>query len=518
MTFEDIMRRMLHVLQNGRYVPYVNGGGTVPALTNIRRSDYDDVREDEYAIRYIHGGIDFYYGEVQYNGELKSLRPGDYPNNQKPFVFAPVSGLVIARDNAKGTVSILGDDGYVHSIMHMTDLNQNLIVNQTRISTSDIGILELGKMYHNGGVRDNHVHYEISTYKGVPYRQQKIDPEAYWNSYGTIGTYYALVGSAKQSNTFYGTNNNEIIKGEGCVGADAGSVVDPIDSDRLYGGGGSDIISGGDGNDTLFGGNEFGQKEYYKIENGKLKTKRDGIKEDADDSPDTLIGGMGQDSLDGGKGNDLLIGGTATISENLVVTYNAEEDTIDTSNNTLKGGDGDDILYGGAGDDILEGGKDDDLIFGGKGNDTIKGGEGEDILQGGEGHDTYYIDFYEGGDSIEDKEGINTVIFCGKRLNVFYAAGSYYFTPDKKNKSRMVGYRPSCNRYSYRYTSYPQRKLPMGRFRDRFNSSTHKSNFKQPHQRRFNPSRFRSIYRRNPDSDRCMGQCDCGINCLTGTQ
>ncbi|MCI5060575.1 MAG: type I secretion C-terminal target domain-containing protein [Alphaproteobacteria bacterium] len=65
---------------------------------------------------------------------------------------------------------------------------------------------------------------------------------------------------------------------------------------------------------------------------------------------------------------------------------------------TINGGDGDDIIQGDIGNDILSGGNDDDTIYGGAGNDTINGDDGDDTIFGGSGNDT--IDGGDGDDTI----------------------------------------------------------------------------------------------------------------------
>ena len=74
---------------------------------------------------------------------------------------------------------------------------------------------------------------------------------------------------------------------------------------------------------------------------------------------------------------------------------------------TIYGGDGNDVLNGNNGDDLIYGGEGNDVIEGGAGNDTINGtgwndisgGEGDDLIYGGnnggflsgdEGNDTIY--------------------------------------------------------------------------------------------------------------------------------
>jgi len=70
-----------------------------------------------------------------------------------------------------------------------------------------------------------------------------------------------------------------------------------------------------------------------------------------------------------------------------------------TSNVTLHGLSGNDILFGGEGDDELFGDSGNDFLRGGPGDDSLTGGEPPasftdvDILYGGEGNDTYYVPF-----------------------------------------------------------------------------------------------------------------------------
>ncbi len=83
--------------------------------------------------------------------------------------------------------------------------------------------------------------------------------------------------------------------------------------------------------------------------------------------------------------------------------------SIAYGNTTIRGSNGDDLLWanngndtltGGAGDDIMDGGGGDDLLAGGTDDDYISGGLGMDTLMGGAGNDTlvYSIDgIWSGG-------------------------------------------------------------------------------------------------------------------------
>ena len=66
-------------------------------------------------------------------------------------------------------------------------------------------------------------------------------------------------------------------------------------------------------------------------------------------------------TLSGGNGNDLLFG-------------NGGVDTIN-------GGGGSDLIVGGLGDDRMNGGADNDTLLGGSGSDTLTGGAGNDVFK-----------------------------------------------------------------------------------------------------------------------------------------
>lgn len=96
------------------------------------------------------------------------------------------------------------------------------------------------------------------------------------------------------------------------------------------------------------------------------------------DGNDLLFGSLfQQNSIFGGDGDDIVFGGF--LADNLA------------------GGAGNDLLVGLSGNDFLEGNSGDDTLIGGFGADDLIGGTGSDILFGGRGQDTFH--FAEGDES-----------------------------------------------------------------------------------------------------------------------
>ncbi len=118
----------------------------------------------------------------------------------------------------------------------------------------------------------------------------------------------------------------------------------------------------------------------------------------------------GNDTVSGGDGNDLLFGdlvsfnGIAGEGYQAIQAFVAQQSGVDVSKVTTSNvhqyitehytafdvsgaHDGNDTLLGGAGNDILFGSGGSDTLDGGKGNDILLGGTGNDTLMGGQGND-----------------------------------------------------------------------------------------------------------------------------------
>ena len=282
----------------------------------------------------------------------------------------------------------------------------------------------------------------------------------------------------------YGGKDSDILKGGAgndflYAGSDKdGTDTADSDADKLYGGAGSDHLYGGKGNDTLYGGNDehgandtstdylyggAGSDKLYggagndflyagNDERGAGTTLRD---------RDALYGGVGDDHLYGGLGNDVLYGDNDEDSKGggsdylygglgsdelyggsgddyLYAGYNERGGADASSENTLKGGAGNDHLYGDAGNDKL---------FGGDDNDTLRGNGGWDIYDGGDGFDTYETD---GHGEIRDSDRKGSIKINGKTIsggkrdpekdpkNTYYDSSNNKFVLDEKSGKLVI--------------------------------------------------------------------------------
>lgn len=243
---------------------------------------------------------------------------------------------------------------------------------------------------------------------------------------------YPMIGNSQdniiyadnEARTLYGSGGNDLIQ--------AGDNNDVLygDSSKYFPGAiniGNDILLGGYGNDKIYGekGDDvlIGDKCIYTENELKqlINQKNSIIDNDFEfenDGNDYLDGGEGEDLLIGGGGNDILVGGkdedtlyggsgkdlliagdtlkTQEELQNILnnnASFSVSDFETDSSENTLHGGTGDDIIIGDKGDDTMYGDADNDVLFGGDGNDEIYGDDennvytGNDVLIGGNGND-----------------------------------------------------------------------------------------------------------------------------------
>ena len=205
-----------------------------------------------------------------------------------------------------------------------------------------------------------------------------------------------------------------LVSGDGLGGHAEGDVLSGIENldgsvydDYLRGDAGDNVLRGGPGDDELLGfvGN------------------------------DLLVGGPGADRLAGGDGidtadyrnsdaaviidldTDMGAGGHAEGDflekiENVYGSRFADVFIGDFSDNTIRGGRGNDEMSGGSGDDHLFGGPGNDILEGEFGDDVLNGGLGDDWLIGDTGIETFVFDSGSGtdNDSIENFVSLQDVI------------------------------------------------------------------------------------------------------------
>jgi hypothetical protein len=204
-----------------------------------------------------------------------------------------------------------------------------------------------------------------------------------------VGSYYNdTITGTDAANRISGLYGNDTIDGRG--GDD--TIHGDEDNDSISGGAGRDLLYGDAGTDNLRGDMDvlIGGSDADVLQGD---ADADTIIGDA--GADQLYGGEGDDFLEGGQDNDLIDGGagsgdTAAYSDHtadVTATLGAsggsagESDTIDTTNENLLGGKGNDTLTGDAGPNRIDG-------YSGAGNDTLDGAGGADTLIGRDGNDT----------------------------------------------------------------------------------------------------------------------------------
>lgn len=122
--------------------------------------------------------------------------------------------------------------------------------------------------------------------------------------------------------------------------------------------------------------------------------------------------------VDGHDSRDLIISLQARLTNNTIRTGNGEDVIVGfTGEDTIYAGDGNDNLYGGYGMDVLHGEVGIDHLFGEQGNDELYGGKDNDFLYGGIDVDIYHIARSgDGIDTIADEDGLGLISLGGGDL------------------------------------------------------------------------------------------------------
>ena len=171
--------------------------------------------------------------------------------------------------------------------------------------------------------------------------------------------------------------------------------------DHIAGGSGDDTVFGLGGADHIYGDAGFNVDISTRLD---LSTQILTVVNTADtlnDNPetaDTLT--SGNDTIDGGDGNDIIFGDKGEITQetgtNRILTTGAVVSITNTNRNL-------------GGNDIIRGNNGDDIVMGGFGNDLIRGGAGNDSLFGDSGLLNYLQDGADGDNDISTLDSLFTV-------------------------------------------------------------------------------------------------------------
>ena len=207
-------------------------------------------------------------------------------------------------------------------------------------------------------------------------------------------------------------------------------------ADRLFGGDGDDTIVYSDATDTIDGGAGRDTLDFFYGFDGRYTAIDLDLRNTAGDGTfkvgrhlgtgievfqlDPILGDLGdrvrygkswttEVTLYGGGGDDLLEGSNlhtyleGGAGDDRLIAYGADDQ--------LYGGDGDDTLSGGDGDDELAGNAGDDSITGGAGADAIFAYDGADRVDGGKGDDTVQVSDLDAGDHLNGGAGRDTLFW-----------------------------------------------------------------------------------------------------------
>ena len=220
------------------------------------------------------------------------------------------------------------------------------------------------------------------------------------------------------NDTLLGGSGNDYLSGdEGfdrLEGQDGNDTLNgDWDSDSLFGGDGDDSLDGGNDDDLVYGG--AGDDSVAASAGNDLtglglgNDSYGNARHQTTHGDDTVFGGAGDDSITEGDGNDDLRG----------------QGGFDT----LSGGVGDDVIFGGDQADVIYGGQGADTVYGGYGADRVELGAGADLwldidqaqfgndsVNGGDGNDL--LRYIAGDDTMTGGAGADLFIFETGNLTI----------------------------------------------------------------------------------------------------
>lgn len=199
-----------------------------------------------------------------------------------------------------------------------------------------------------------------------------------------------IEGNADHDRIDGGPGNDDLVGGTGRINSDGPEgVLGRID--------GRDQISGGAGYDVIAGDNAMVTRTVL---NGKLAR-----------CPANSV--VGQRVLEGGTWVKNSFNGGVQHEPTRLLDTDSIDSAVVNGNDTLSGGEADDILYGQGGNDTLLGETGDDYSEGNAGSDTLSGGDGRDDLIGGSAAERLADEL---GDQIRGDAGEDVIVGDNGRI------------------------------------------------------------------------------------------------------
>ena len=205
------------------------------------------------------------------------------------------------------------------------------------------------------------------------------------------------------------------------------SILGGPGDDDLFGGHGDDVLDGGPGNDQIDG-------DYGAHVDGD-----EAVEDLGHAGSDTLIGGAGDDHLQGNGGADRLLGGEGQDSalyvareENVTVSFDGQANDGQVAENDTVGLDVEAVTTG-FGDDTITGGPGTETISSGRGNDVIDPAGGIDIVETGPGVDT-----------VGARDGAADKIGCGEGADSATLDAADIAGFDCERQERPAGLQPAA--------------------------------------------------------------------------
>ncbi len=196
---------------------------------------------------------------------------------------------------------------------------------------------------------------------------------------GGSGLFTDILEGGLGNDTLKGEFGNDVLSG----GPGPDALLGQQNDDELTGGPGNDVLDGGPGADAISGGGGDQDRVDYDDRTARVVVTLGSGDDDGEAGEGDFVSDDVEE-VEGGSGNDEFVSASrglgGTVVDNTFIGNGGAD--------TLKGGDGEDVIYGWEENDEILGGGGADWLYGGRNVDTIKGEGGADRIFGGQHTDT----------------------------------------------------------------------------------------------------------------------------------